>query len=85
MRVKKKPKEMAQDEYQRVMGAIATNISNDDGIVLRTKDGNKYTGEAIKVKKEVEIERTTGNRIVEDQLKQEMEVFLSELRSQENG
>lgn len=85
LRVKKKPKEMAQDEYQRVMGAIATNISNDDGIVLRTKDGNKYTGEAIKVKKEVEIERTTGNRIVEEQLKQEMEVFLSELRSQENG
>lgn len=85
LRVKKKPKEMAQDEYQRVMGAIATNISNDDGIVLKTKDGNKYTGEAIKVKKEVEIERTTGNRIVEEQLKQEMEVFLSELRSQENG
>ena len=85
LRVKKRPKEMAQEEYQRVMGAIATNISNDDGIVLKTKDGNKYTGEAIKVKKEVEVERTTGNRIVEEQLKQEMELFLTELRSQENG
>lgn len=85
LRIKKKPKEMAQEEYQRVMGAIATNISNDDGIVLKTKDGNKYTGEAIKVKKEIEVERTTGNRIVEEQLKQEMELFLTELRTQQNG
>lgn len=85
LRVKKKPKEMAQEEYQRVMGAIATNISNDNGIVLKTKDGNKYTGEAIKVKKEVEVERTTGSRIVEEQLKQEMELFLTELRTQSNG
>ena len=85
LRVKKKPKEMAQEEYQRVMGAIATNISNDDGIVLKTKDGNKYTGEAIKVKKEIKVERTTGNRIVEEQLKQEMELFLTYLRTQSNG
>ena len=82
LKVKRKPKEMAMEDYQRVMGAIATNISNDDGIVLKTKDGNKYTGEAIKVKKEVDVERTTGNRIVEEQLKQEMELFLTELRTQ---
>lgn len=85
LKVKKKPKEMAMEDYQRVMGAIATNITNDDGIVLKTKDGNKYTGEAIKVKKEIEVERTTGNRIVEEQLKQEMELFLTELRTQSNG
>lgn len=84
LRIKRKPKEMAREEYQRVMGAIATNIGNDDGIVVRTKDGNKYTGDDIKVKKKVKIERTTGNRIVEEQLKQEMEEFLAELRSQEN-
>lgn len=82
LRIKRKPKEMAQEEYQRVMGAIVTNISNDEGIVVRTKDGNKYTGEAIKVKKEVEVERTSGNRIVEEQLKQKMEEFLIELRTQ---
>ena len=85
LRIKRKPKGMAQEEYQRVMGAIATNITNDDGIVVKTKDGNKYTGEAIKVKKEVEVERTSGNRIVEEQLKQKMEEFLTELRTQSNG
>ena len=84
LRIKRKPKEMAQEEYQRVMGAIATNIGNDDGIVVRTKDGNRYTGEDIKVKKKIKVERTTGNRIVEEQLKQEMEAFLTELRDQTN-
>ena len=82
-KLKRKPKDLAQEEFQRVMGAIATNITNDSGIILRTKDGNKYTGETVKVKKEVE--RTTGNRIVEEQLKQKMEIFLSELRAQENA
>lgn len=85
LRMKRKPKELAQEDFQRVMGAIATNITNDSGIILKTKDGNKYTGETVKVKKEVEVESTTGNRIVEEQLKQKMEVFLTELRIQENG
>lgn len=85
LKMKGKPKELAQEDFQRVMGAIATNITNDSGIILKTKDGNKYTGETVKVKKEVEVERTTGNRIVEEQLKQKMEVFLTELRAQENG
>ena len=66
------------------MSAITTNVTNESGIILRTKDGNKYTGEAVKVKKEVEVERTTGGRIVEEQLKQKMEVFLTELRDIED-
>lgn len=84
IKLKGKPKEMAQDEFQRVMGAIATNVTNDSGIVLRTKDGNKYTGAAVKVKKAVTIECVEANRIVEEQLKQEMELFLSEIRYQQN-
>lgn len=86
LKIKKKPREMALEEYQRVLGAIVTNTTNDNGIVLVTKDKNRYTGDNIKVKKEVEVERTTsGNRIVEEQLKQEMEIFLNELRAQNNG
>jgi len=84
IKLKGKPKEMAQEEFQRVMGAIATNVTNDSGIVLRTKDGNKYTGAAVKVKKAVTIECVEANRIVEEQLKQEMELFLSEIRYQQN-
>lgn len=50
LKLKSKPKEMAQETFQRVMGAIATNITNDSGLVIRTKDGNKFTGAAVKVK-----------------------------------
>lgn len=84
IKLKRKPREMAQDEFQRVMGAIATNITNDSGIVVRTKDGNKYTGAEIKIKKPVSIECIESNRIVEEQLKQEMELFLNEIREQQN-
>lgn len=84
LKLKGKPKDMAQDEFQRVMGAIATNITNDSGIVVRTKDGNKYTGAAIKIKKTVSVECIAANRIVEEQLKQSMELFLSEIRDLQN-
>lgn len=56
LKVKGKPKDMSEDEFQRVMGAIVTNVTNDEGLILRTKDGNKYTGAEIKVKKPVSIE-----------------------------
>lgn len=71
---------MAEDEFHQVMGAIVTNVTNDEGLILRTKDGNKYTGAEIKVKKPVSVERIEANRIVEEQLKQEMERFLGEIR-----
>ena len=84
LKLKGKPKDMAQEEFHRVMGAIATNVTNDSGIVVRTKDGNKYTGAAVKLKKPVSVECTGANRIVEEQLRQEMELFLSEVRAQQN-
>lgn len=70
LKLKSKPREMAQEAFQRVMGAIATNITNDSGLVVRTKDGNKFTGAAVKVKKPVSVECVDANRIVEEQLKQ---------------
>lgn len=79
MKIKNKPKEMAQEEFQRAMEAVATNITNDSGVVIRTKDGTKYTGEAVKLKKSVTVGITETNRIIEEQLKQEMEQFLNEI------
>lgn len=80
--VKRKPHDMAQEDYQRVMGAVTRQITNDSGIAIIAKNGNKYTGEAVKVVKDITVERTTGNRIVEEQLKQKMESFLNELNEQ---
>lgn len=76
---------MAQDMYQRTMEAVVTNVSNDNGIIINTKDGNRYTGEAVRIKKAVSIECIATNRIVEEQLRQEMELFLREVRTQQDG
>lgn len=80
--IKNKPKDMAKEDYQRVMGALTRQITNDNGISLITKNGNRYNGDVIKIVKDVVVEKTTGNRLVEEQLKQKMEGFLSELNSQ---
>lgn len=84
LKVKSKPREMASEEYQRVMGAVVRQITNDSGISIRTKHG-KYTGEAIKLVKDVVVDKTSTNRYVEEQLKQKMELFLNELNSNHNG
>lgn len=84
LRIKGKSKDIASEEYKRVMGALATNITNDSGIVVHTKTGNKFTGEAIKVKKSVVVECVAANRIVEEHLKQQMEQFLTEVRELQN-
>lgn len=85
LRVKGKPKELAENEFKRIMGAIATNVTNDSGIIIKTKDGNKYTGEAVKVKKRITVDCVGPNQVVEEQLKQNMELFLGEIRSRQNG
>ena len=84
LKIKGKSKGLATEEYKRVMSALATNVTNDSGIVVRTKTGNKYTGAAVKVKKSIIVQCVAPNRIVEEQLKQQMEQFLSEVRELEN-
>ena len=83
--LQRKPRDLAQDMYQRTMEAVVTNVSNDNGIIINTKDGNRYTGEAVRIKKAVSIECIATNRIVEEQLRQEMELFLREVRTQQDG
>lgn len=84
LKIKRKNKELATEEYNRIMGALATNVTNDSGIVVQTKTGNKFTGAAVKVKKSITVQCIGPNRIVEEQLKQQMEQFLSEVRNREN-
>lgn len=81
--VKRKPQDMANEDYQRVMGAVTRQITNDSGIAIIAKNGNKYTGESVKVVRDIIVEKTTGNRLVEEQLKQKMESFLNDLNEYE--
>ena len=82
LKIKRRNRGLSVEEYKRVMSAVATNVTNDSGIVVRTKTGNKFTGESVKVKKAVSIQCIGPNRLVEEQLKQQMEQFLGELREQ---
>jgi hypothetical protein len=66
------------------MGAALRQITDDNGVVIHTKNG-RYTGKDVKVVKDITVERTSNNRIVEEQLKQKMESFLDELTSKENN
>lgn len=79
VKIKSKPKSMAKDEYQRVMGAIAKNVAGDSGFAIHTKNGT-YSGDEIKLTKVVEVETTSKNRVSEVQLKQKMERFLQEIQ-----
>lgn len=83
LQIKAKPKNMIENDYQNVMGAIAKNISGDDGFAIRTRTGSIYKGEQIKKIKEIDVETTSKKRVVEEQLKQQMEKFLQELSTKE--
>ena len=78
LKMKSKPKEMAEAEYHRAMGAIAKNLASDSGFAIHTKSG-VYKGNEIKRIKEIDVETTSKNRVSEEHLKQEMELFLHEL------
>ncbi len=85
IKFKKPTKKVTDEDYNRAMSAVVTNVPIDQNIVIHTKDGNKYTGKAVRVKKFVTVDCIDANRIVEEQLKQEMELFLSEIKTQQNG
>lgn len=78
----RKPKGMSRDDYERILGATITPISDLEGIRFETTKGNYITGEEIQCKKKVQIERTSNGHIIEETLKQEMIKFIQELTPQ---
>lgn len=84
LKIKKKPREMAEVDYNRIMGAVTRQITNDSGITIKTKQGVNFSGEAVKLVRDVDVELTDAGRIVEEQLKQRMEIFLHDLVSEAN-
>lgn len=77
----KKPKDLSREDYERIIGATISPISDLDGVKFETKKGSFIMGEEISCKKKVSIDRTSSGHIVEEDLKQEMEKFISELSS----
>ena len=84
LKIRNRGRDLAAEEYKRVMSAVITNVTRDSGIVVCTKSGDRLAGEAVRVKKTVSVQCIGPNRIVEEQLKQQMEQFLGELREKED-
>lgn len=84
LKIRKRPADMAEEDYTRAMSAITRQITNDSGIAIKTRQGGTYTGEAVKDVKEVDVELTENDRLNEQQLKQLMEQYLQDLESRDN-
>lgn len=84
LKIRKRPSDMAEDDYNRAMSAMTRQITNDSGIAIKTRQGGTYTGEAVKDIKEVEVELTENGRLNEQQLKQLMEQYLQELENRQS-
>jgi len=80
-----KPRKMSDEDYGKIMGAYLKPISETDNISFTTRNGNKITGTDILRVKSVEIEETSSGKISENQLSQEMEKFLQELKNENSN
>lgn len=78
----RKPKDMTKEEYEKLMGAYLKPISDIDNLVIVPKKGAVAKGKDILRVKAVDIEMTETGKISENQLLQEMEKFLRELKDE---
>ena len=75
----KKVKNTSKEDLERILGATIAPISDLEGIRIETNKGTFISGEELPCKKKVEINRTSKGYEVEEELKQEMEIFISKL------
>ena len=75
----KRPYQMSKQDYQAALGAYLKPISDTDNVTFFPKSGPSVKGSEILNIKEVSIEKLESNNISENQLMQEMELFLREL------
>ena len=74
-----KPKEMKKEDYERVMGAYLKPITETDDVTFVTKKGKRINGTDLIMTKDVIIELTESKMISEEQLFQEMELYIKEI------
>lgn len=79
LKLTKQPKDMSQNDYEKVLGCIMKPISDEDGIAFKLKNGKRISGSNITCTKPVSVEKIDDFRINEPELLQEMISFLNEL------
>nr|DAG51126.1 MAG TPA: hypothetical protein [Caudoviricetes sp.] len=78
--VKRKSKDIDEDDFQKIMGTILKPLTNDSGITLIGKNGEKLSGSDIKKVECFTIDKTSRGHIDEAQLKQKFEECLFKLK-----
>ncbi|MDX7988927.1 hypothetical protein FE392_16620 [Xenorhabdus sp. 12] len=79
----KKPRKMTQDEYANILGAYLKPVSDLDNISFKRADGKtEVKGKDLLRIKPVDIEVTETGKLVEQQVFQEMNKFLIELKNE---
>lgn len=86
IKFKKKPKNMEQEEYDRIFGSLMKPMSDLEDVRYVTKSGKSVKASEIVLTKKAEVDLTSNRQINEQSLFLEMETFLSEvLRNEENN
>ena len=77
--IKKKPSNIPENDFHKILGSIISPISNDDDIVMFGDKNKKLSGSDIKMIQSLDIEETSRGNINEEQLKQKFEELLYSL------
>lgn len=75
----KRPKSMSEKEYQQKFGSIMKPIADGDNVQYKLKNGKTIKSQEMAVTKSVKIELTDKGYPVEEQIKQNMLLFLHEV------
>ncbi|HHR6225344.1 TPA: hypothetical protein ACS724_003908 [Providencia alcalifaciens] len=86
LKLKKKPKEMTDKDYESIIGATLKPVSELDNISFKRRNGpTEIKGKDLIRIKEVKVEKTNSGKLSEPQLFQEMRRFISELEKNEKN
>lgn len=81
-----KPKGMSQEQHMKRMAELTLKYVDDaSDVEVRGANNKKLTGDKLLKEKAVYIEKTDQNDIIEQNLYQEMVIFLTELENEKNS
>ena len=81
LKLNSKQKELTDENYERILGAIVKPLTNDSNVVILGKNNKRLLGANVNCVKEITVEKTSSDNINEQQLKQEMEKILLSFRT----
>lgn len=76
--VNKKPKDMSQEDYKRLLSGVITPLKEDVNASILTKSNERINSDNLKLTKTVQISIESNKKLNEEQLQIEMSTFAKE-------